>query len=150
MFKTLFIAWMLVGISGCTASKPSDSTRCLDCVWFRALDTDLKPTGVLTRLDSAYCGDPISWEDVTVLEVPDLESLQETVDEELGTTAEYVDRWFAVELQLNYIRKVRETIARRGCNLLILGETRTHWFGGKGTNGVSGTMDFRMIRWGRY
>jgi len=150
MFKTLFIAWMLVGISGCTASKPSDSTRCHDCVLLRALDTDLKPTRELVRLDSAYCGFPISWEDVTVLEVPHLESLQETVDKELGTKAEFVDRWFAMGLQEKRIRKVRETIARSGCNLLILGETRSHWFGGKGTNGVSGTMDFRMIRWGRY
>ena len=95
MFKALSIALILAGIYGCTASPPSASIPCHDCVSFRVLDSDLRPTGEWVQPSRiAFCGDPISWEEVTVLEVQHDESLKEIVDGEIGTTAEFVDKWF--------------------------------------------------------
>jgi hypothetical protein len=150
MRRTLLFVLALAGMFGCAASPHSDPARCYDCVSFRIMDSDLRPTrDVVGPSRIEICGDPISPEEVTVLELQAGEETDKSVANKLGKTARYVDWWFGVELQPNYVRKAQQTIARRGCNLLILSETRTHWHGSDGKY-VSGTSEYRLIRWGIY
>ena len=151
MSKALCIALIFGGLYGCATSPAPDSTPCHDCVSLRVLDSDLQPTGEsIGPSRIAVCGEPISWEDVTVLEVQHDDSLNETVAEELGATAEFVDQWLGVTVSPNYIRKTRQTLAQRGCNLLILGDTRSDWYRHSAPDAVSGTSEYRAIRWGMY